>query len=785
MDQFLEHLISTGILNVIRVGGNSKSELLEGHNLRSITASETKSKHEKWQAATAYQKLEECDDKSKRLLGKLHGTSNRVEWKHLHRHIQMRYYGIYRQFSQTDEDGFTVAGRHPFDFWMAGTVRETLDTAAANAPEISNIADLILQANENAQSLSYTQRRMLIDRWTDEIIQDASEQFFELIEDVENIRRNLSNVHEEIDRRVLQGADVIGLTTSGLAKNISTLQHVRAKVVICEEAGEVMEPHIISALLPTVEHFIQIGDHQQLRPSINNFEDLSLESQQGKLYQLDRSQFERLSVGQRGRPSMPVAQLNIQRRMRPDISTLIRETIYANLSDHVSTTQLPDVVGMRKNVYWLDHDNAEDGGQAEIHHKKSKSNTWEVDMVHALVRHVVRQGVYASSDIAVLTPYTGQLQKLRMVMRNDFEIVVSDRDQDALVRDGIVTEELSEDQGAVDQDNKRKPLEKKKLSDLLRVATVDNFQGEEAKIIIVSLVRSNKQQKVGFLKTTNRINVLLSRAQHGMYLIGNTDTYSHVSMWQKVIGILRAKDSVGSSLQLCCPRHINTVIEVQQPDDFAKFSPEGGCREACMDRLPDCGHRCQARCHSKAMHEVFRCEERCQRRHQPCNHACQKATCGEECGKCMVLINNIKLPCGHIKNNVRCHLTQDLGAIRCVVTVEKMVPGCNHTVPVLCHKDVTSDKYRCLVPCSALLSCGHNCAGTCGRCNAQGVINAPGAEHLKCDKICGRRFGTCNHTCSKRCHEGTDCGLCMSNCEVRLNLKCLEHQKLKICTGSV
>jgi superfamily I DNA and/or RNA helicase len=49
--------------------------------------------------------------------------------------------------------------------------------------------------------------------------------------------------------------------------------------VICEEAGEVMEPHMLSALLPHVERFIQIGDHQQLHPQINNYHDLSLENQ--------------------------------------------------------------------------------------------------------------------------------------------------------------------------------------------------------------------------------------------------------------------------------------------------------------------------------------------------------------------------------------------------------------------------------------------------------------------------------------------------------------------------
>ena len=767
LDQFLEHLINMGIRKIIRVGGQSRSELLEGHNLRNLAQTEGKSRHESWQVATAYQKLGELEAKSKRFLGRLHGKQKRVDWKYFERHIARNYSRIHAQFNMVDGDGFVVVGRHPFDIWVAGGVSDDPYVAQAGTTSTSlDSARIIQKAETNVESLSYAERHMLLELWTQECQQDATEQFFEITKDAENTQRDLTNVHEEINRRVLQDADVIGLTTSGLAKNISTLQHVRSKVIICEEAGEVMEPHIISALLPTVEHFIQIGDHQQLRPSINNFHDLSLESDRGILHQLDRSQFERLSVGERGRPSMPVAQLNVQRRMRHDISTLIRETIYDNLIDHPSTMQLPDVVGIRKNVFWLDHVNMEDEKPAEIHYTKSKSNDWEVEMVHALVRHVVRQGVYASSDIAVLTPYTGQLQKLRRAMRNDFEIVLSERDQDALIKDGFAAQDASEDQATMEQDNKRKPLEKKKLSDLLRVATVDNFQGEEAKIIIVSLARSNKNRKVGFLKTTNRINVLLSRAQHGMYLIGNTDTYSNVLMWQKIINMLRTKDSVGPSLELCCPRHVDTPIQVQQPDDFAKFSPEGGCREACMDRLPDCGHRCQARCHSKAMHDVFKCEQPCQRRHMRCDHPCQKQTCGEDCGRCMVVLANVQLPCGHFKDNISCYLTQDLNAIQCSVTLSKTVPGCGHIVQVQCSQDVTEEEYRCPSPCGTTLTCGHPCPGSCGRCNIKDNEGNPLVAHSKCDKVCGRRFGTCNHTCPKRCHDGSDCGLCMSRCEV-------------------
>jgi hypothetical protein len=289
LDQFLEHLIKTGISKVIRVGGQSRSDLLENHNLRTITQTEAKSKHEKWQAAQAYQKLDECETKSKHSLGRLHGMQKRIEWKYFQRHIAQKHPNIYAQFSRVDNEGFTVAGRHPFDVWVDGGVRDDPNAQPGVALKTLEVTNTIQKALRNVQSLSYTERRRLVEMWTDELLAEASEEFFELINDAEEFQHNLTNVHEEINRRVLQEAHVIGLTTSGLAKNISTLQHVRAKVVICEEAGEVMEPHMISAMLPTVEHFIQIGDHQQLRPSINNFEDLSLESKQGALYQLDRS----------------------------------------------------------------------------------------------------------------------------------------------------------------------------------------------------------------------------------------------------------------------------------------------------------------------------------------------------------------------------------------------------------------------------------------------------------------------------------------------------------------
>ncbi|RYP53611.1 hypothetical protein DL768_001475 [Monosporascus sp. mg162] len=371
----------------------------------------------------------------------------------------------------------------------------------------------------------------------------------------ESLRQTLDEVHQGVDCRALLAADVIGITTTGLARAAKMLQRIQSKVVICEEAAEVVEAHVISALMPSVEHLVQIGDHQQLRPQINNYS-LSLESQQGIAYQLDRSQFERLVCGGPTQAPIPMAQLTVQRRMRPEISRIIRNTIYPRLEDHESVYDIPDVVGMYDNVYWLDHAYLEDG--QDDGKGRSCSNEWEVQMTKALVGHIIRQGAYESTDIAVLTPYTRQLRKMRAAMETEFEVFLSDRDEEELVHDGLETEV----NGFEDR-----------RSGGIRLSTVDNFQGEEAKIVIISLVRSNLQRKVGFLSTENRVNVLLSRAQHGMYIIGNAETYANVPIWVNVRHQLEEMDAFGEAFTLLCPRHDDMPIQCSEPSDFPEPSP--------------------------------------------------------------------------------------------------------------------------------------------------------------------------------------------------------------------
>lgn len=123
-----------------------------------------------------------------------------------------------------------------------------------------------------------------------------------------------------------------------------------------------------------------------------------------------------------------------------------------------------------------------------------------------------------------MTPYLGQLHRLRQELANSYALMLGERDQEDLNNAGF------EDDPKGDI-KKESSIARASLLRMLRVATVNNFQGEEAKIVVISLVRSNPQRNCGFLGTSNRINVLLSRARHRMYIIGNSETSNLVSMW--------------------------------------------------------------------------------------------------------------------------------------------------------------------------------------------------------------------------------------------------------------
>ena len=58
----------------------------------------------------------------------------------------------------------------------------------------------------------------------------------------------------------------------------------------------------------------------------------------------------------------------------------------------------------------------------------------------------------------------------------------------------------------------------------MRISTIDSFQGQEKEIIILSLVRSNDDGDIGFLKDYRRMNVAITRAKEQLFVIGDSAT---------------------------------------------------------------------------------------------------------------------------------------------------------------------------------------------------------------------------------------------------------------------
>ena len=216
---------------------------------------------------------------------------------------------------------------------------------------------------------------------------------------VKKLYTKLEHVRREVDRCVLEHTYVIGMTTTGAARYQRILNLVKPKIVIIEEAAEILVSHIVSALNAGTQHLVLIGDHKQLRPKPNVY-NLS------KKYRLDVSLFERLILN-----NHPHVTLTIQHRMRPEIAQLVKPHIYDILLNHSSVENYPNIRGVNTNLYFISHDKPEH----TVTHLLSHSNDHVAKYLVAFCQYLLQQN-YAPNQITILVTYSGQLLTKRELM---------------------------------------------------------------------------------------------------------------------------------------------------------------------------------------------------------------------------------------------------------------------------------------------------------------------------------------------------------------------------------
>ncbi|KAG6900491.1 hypothetical protein C0993_009801 [Termitomyces sp. T159_Od127] len=174
-------------------------------------------------------------------------------------------------------------------------------------------------------------------------------------------------------------------------------------------------------------------------------------------------------------------------------------------------------------------------------------------MVRDLVMYLLRQGCYSQEgDIVVLCAYLGQLARVRDALADLVAVVIDEKDQAELA-------DQEADQEADPNDDSH--LERVKVTSRVRLRTVDNYQGEEAKIIILSLVRNAGSMKDGLPRERLTIGFLKLASR------------SH--MWRGVIDELEREQCIGDGFPITCHRHPDNINYVSTPGQLQLIAPDG------------------------------------------------------------------------------------------------------------------------------------------------------------------------------------------------------------------
>nr|XP_054769252.1 NFX1-type zinc finger-containing protein 1-like [Lytechinus pictus] len=698
LDQFLEGILKFHQTGIVRVGSRSKSELLRAFNLNCLVGRRGRNgegyvqrrvRHVKKEVDAAKRRVERTQA---RIEGARHGIINEYELRHF---IPWKlYYSLLRLSHMKQSNSWMVewllCERHNDRDWNPFGQSDKRQEEEENIP-IHDPAEDKTTVDVEYERSAIESERMIDDEYDEEDSEDEEEEEYQflgldlhlldkpdhrilrrfiqkklsgkdvldprtviLIKDVWTMHPNdrwalyhvwmksylevlngklpsyeltfkqlcgqLDEAKDVEKYHVLREATIIGMTTTGAANHQQVLQRVRPKIVVVEEAAEVLEAHIVTALNASCQQLILIGDHQQLRPKPNVY-------LLAKKYHLDVSLFERLINN-----NFPHSQLELQYRMRVELSDLMKRHFYDNLRDHESVKQYDSVKSVQKNIFFLDHAEPEN----EMEDAQSHFNLHEARFIVALCYYFLQQG-YQPGQITILTAYTGQLLKIKQMMdRSKFEGV--------------------------------------------KVTSIDNYQGEENDIILLSFVRSNNHGHIGFLGISNRVCVSLSRAKKGLYCVGNFTLFAEKSeLWKGIVNDLKSWGFIGDSLTLQCSNHPDEMMSVKTDDDFKKV-PRGGCNRDCDTRL-NCGHVCRLKCHPADLdHLIYKCKAPCSKVICERNHTCPKR-CSNSCPtSCSVKVDK-ELPCRH-RCNTKCKT--DILSIMCEEMIGKTLT-CSHVRILPCH----------------------------------------------------------------------------------------------------
>ena len=345
-----------------------------------------------------------------------------------------------------------------------------------------------------------------------------------------NRKKGSENYHQKMDRLKSRAAEielrinaelfgearVIACTLVGSAHHL--LEGMKFGTLFIDEAAQALEA---ACWIPMrrASRVILAGDHCQLPPTVKSIAALRAG--------LGKTLMERIAEN---KPEV-VTLLKIQYRMNDEIMRFSSDWFYGGKVESAPQIKYRSVLDYDHPITWIDTSNEEnqitiegedapeDSASTSSSESAANQNS-DLNFKEQFVGESFGRINKAEAELTLLTlaEYFTKISKRRVLEeRIDVGIISPYRAQVQYLKKLIKKYEFF------------KPYRR-----LISVNTVDGFQGQERDVILISLVRSNDEGQIGFLKDLRRMNVAMTRARMKLIILGNKDTMTQHPFYKKL-----------------------------------------------------------------------------------------------------------------------------------------------------------------------------------------------------------------------------------------------------------
>ncbi len=303
---------------------------------------------------------------------------------------------------------------------------------------------------------------------------------------IERLKSRATELEIRSNNDLFNSAHVIACTLVGSASRL--LEGMKFSTLFIDEAAQALEA---ACWIPMrrAGRVILAGDHCQLPPTVKSFEAAKLGLGVSLMQRLVESHPEAVTL------------LTIQYRMHQDIMKFSNDWFYHGAMQAAPDVRYRSILDYDTPIQWTDTsttttDTAEEDSPQAFREALAGQTMGRINRDEALLslltlqNYIERIGkkrfLEERIDVGLISPYRAQVQYLRRLL-------------------------------------KQTPFFKP-FRDLISINTVDGFQGQERDVIVISMVRSNDEGNIGFLRDLRRMNVAMTRARMKLIIIGDSST---------------------------------------------------------------------------------------------------------------------------------------------------------------------------------------------------------------------------------------------------------------------